>query len=81
MKHFRRVFTYSLLTLLTIIALSCSTGSKLHGQKYHIVGQGDSLFKVAKQYNTTVEVLQKLNPKLKNFSNWKIGLKLKLPSD
>lgn len=46
--------------------------------KYHIVRKGDSLYKIAKRYGTTVEVLCKLN-RIDEKSLLQIGQKIKLP--
>ncbi len=46
--------------------------------KYHIVRKGDSLYKIAKRYSTTVEVLCKLN-RIDEKSLLQIGQKIKLP--
>lgn len=46
--------------------------------KYHIVRKGDSLYKIAKRYSTTVEVLCKLN-RIDKKSLLQIGQKIELP--
>lgn len=46
--------------------------------KYHIVKKGDSLYKIARRYGTTVAILCKLN-KIDENSLLQIGQKIKLP--
>jgi LysM repeat protein len=46
---------------------------------YYIVRDGDELSKIAKQYTTTVDELQKLN-QIKNLNQIQVGQKIKTPS-
>ncbi|MBZ4687842.1 MAG: hypothetical protein PWQ96_1833 [Clostridia bacterium] len=46
--------------------------------KYHVVQKGDTFFKLAKKYNTTVEAIQKLNPGV-DPKNLQIGQKIRIP--
>lgn len=48
--------------------------------RYYIVQSGDSLFTIAKRYNTTVSELQKIN-NIERGRTLKVGVKLKLPGD
>ena len=53
-----------------------NTGSDRNKESYHLVTRGESLYSIAKKYNTTIQKLKSLN----NLSNSKIqvGQKLKV---
>jgi membrane-bound lytic murein transglycosylase D len=48
------------------------------GGKFHVVQSGDSLYTIARRYNTTIDQLSRLN-KLSRGKILKIGMKLRLP--
>lgn len=50
------------------------------GTRYYIVQSGDSLFTIARRYNTTVNELQKIN-NIRRGRALKIGVKLRLPGE
>ena len=45
--------------------------------RFHVIRQGDTLFKIAQQYGTTVEELMRLNPGI-NPNNLRVGQKIKV---
>ncbi len=53
---------------------------ELVAKKFHIVQKGDKVADIAKKYNTSVEILRKIN-KLKSKSNLKVGRKILLPEE
>lgn len=46
----------------------------------HIVVKGDTLSAIAKKYNTSVSVIQSLNPQIKDVNKIVVGQVIKLPS-
>jgi len=64
-------------TLLLLVALIVLSGQEQY--TIYIVQKGDTLYSIAKQYNTTVELLLKLN-NLSDASKIVVGYKLKVPT-
>ncbi len=62
--------------LLLFVALFVLTGQEQY--TIYVVQKGDTLYSIAKQYNTTVEILLKLN-NLTDASKLVVGFKLKVP--
>lgn len=55
-------------------------GNKANPSNFYKIRKGDSISKIAKAKNTTVDEILKLNPNIKNPNKIFIGMKLKLPS-
>lgn len=55
-------------------------GNKANPSNFYKIRKGDSISKIAKAKNTTVEEILKLNPNIKNPDKIFVGMKLKLPS-
>lgn len=68
--------------LLIFLLVSCQK-EKINEEtiitKTHIVTEGETLFRIARKYNISVDELYRLNPEIKNDSTeWKVGLELKV---
>jgi nucleoid-associated protein YgaU len=48
-------------------------------QSYYIVKAGDTLYQIAKKFNTTVEKIIKINPNIKNKNSIYPGQRIKIP--
>ena len=58
-----------------------SSSSSTSGDVYYTVQKGDTLSKIAKNYNTTVDEIMKLNPQIKNPNVINVGQKIKVKSN
>lgn len=64
-----------------VIRIKNDTSIPVTGGTTYIVQRGDTLFKIAVRYGTTVDVLLKLNPSISDRSLIYVGQAIKLPSD
>lgn len=66
--------------VIRIKASASLPGVPVTGTQEYIVIKGDTLFKIATRYGTTVDNLLKLNPEIKDASKIYVGQKIRVPS-
>ena len=66
--------------VIRIKASASLPGVPVTGTQEYVVVKGDTLFKIATRYGTTVVNLMKLNPEIKDASKIYVGQKLRVPT-
>jgi LysM repeat protein len=66
--------------VIRIKASASLPGVPVTGTQEYVVVKGDTLFKIATRYGTTVENMLKLNPEIKDASKIYVGQKLRVPT-
>ena len=66
--------------VIRIKASASLPGVPVTGTQEYVVVRGDTLFKIATRYGTTVQNMMKLNPEIKDASKIYVGQKLRVPT-
>lgn len=66
----------------TVKAVKKTTQKKNNSKvNFHVVRKGDNISTIAKKYNTSIDVLRKLNRSLSSKSLLKVGMRVRVPED
>ncbi len=65
-------------SLLTLLAMACSTPAPLGPGGVHVVRRGETMWSISQRYGTTVEQLARANH-IRDFTQIRVGQRLLIP--